>query len=173
MRLDGDAWASRFATFEREAFRLELLPQYLVPQEADTFAAWRAGGTRPPDEGPWEATIRAATARGAVMRRVHAVTAPLSEYLKFEMTWFYPWSVTAGEDIRILDLAANPDVPLPGFDFWLFDETDVVAMLYQRDGTQIGRWLLEDADPAQFIRYRDLAIAAAVPLADHTPDAPA
>src|SRR5205823_1964925 len=28
---------------KRAAFRLESLPQYLVPQEEDEFAAWRAG----------------------------------------------------------------------------------------------------------------------------------
>jgi hypothetical protein len=103
------------------------------------------------------------------MRRVHAVTPPLSEYLQFETTWYYPHSTAAGEDIRILDLARTPDPGLPGFDFWLFDETDVVAMLYESDGTQIGRWLLEDAEPAQFVRYRDLALSAAVALADYRP----
>lgn len=172
MRLEGDAWAAYFRDFRRSAWRLELLPQYLVPQERDAFAAFRAGAPRPAGLGDeWHATIRAARADGRSIGRVHVLTPPLSEYLRFETQWYYPYSVEAGEDVRILDLSRTPDPGLPPFDFWLFDEQRVVAMLYEPDGTQTGRELLQDADPEQFVRYRDLALAASVPFGEYWQDA--
>ncbi len=173
MHLEGEAWSARFRDFEREAFRLELLPQYLVPQEQETFAAWRAGAVRESGEGSWQSTIQSAHARGATISRVHVVTSPLSDYLRFEFDWYYRFNAAAGEDIRILDRAKTTAPALAPFDFWLFDERDVVAMRYQPDGTQIDRILLEDADPAEFVRYRDLAQAAAVPFAEYQADATA
>lgn len=175
MRLDGDDWARYFRDFQRSAFRLELLPQYIVAPENESLAAFLAGAPLPVGHNDaWHATIRANAAAGKAMSRVHVLTSPLSHYLRYEFAWGYEGNAAAGEDIGVIDLARDPHAAdgLPGFDFWLFDERDVIAMLYQGDGTQIGRWLLEDADPAQFIRYRDLAIAAAVPLADYRPDAP-
>ncbi len=47
---------------------------------------------------------------------------------------------------RPLDLADRPDPGLPAQDFWIFDETAVVRMDYDLDGTQLGRELLEDTD---------------------------
>lgn len=174
MRLEGEAWAERFRTFRAEAFRLETLPQYLVPQERDTFAAFLAGAA-PPEPDPadqWAAVIAAARERGAAMRRVHVLTPPLTDYLNFEMTWYYCASVSFGEDIRILDLSRTPDpgVGLDEGDFWMFDDEDVVDMLYAGDGTQTGRELRENPDLDRYRRRRDLAWAAAVPFADYDPD---
>lgn len=172
MHLEGEAWSARFRDFTREAFRLELLPQYLVPQEHETFAAWRAGAVRTSGEGAWQTVIQSAHARDATVRRVHVVTSPLSEYLRFEFDWYYRLNAAAGEEIRILDLAKKSKAPdLPLFDFWMFDEHDVVAMLYEPDGTQIGRELLENADLAEFVRYRDAALAASVPFGEYWQDA--
>jgi hypothetical protein len=169
--LEGDTWAAYFRDFQRSAWRLELLPQYLVPQEREAFAAYRAGAPRPPRLGDdWCDTLRAARAEGKTVGRVHVVTPPLSEYLRFETQWFYPYNVAAGEDVRILDLSRTTrPIELPNFDFWLFDDERVVAMLYENDGTQTGRELLEGTDPAPFLKARDAAIAASIPFTDYRP----
>jgi hypothetical protein len=52
----------------------------------------------------------------------------------------------AGEDIRVLDLTEGPGTDLPDHDFWMFDDSTVVKLLYRPDGTQIGRELVEDPD---------------------------
>lgn len=172
MRLEGEVWAGYLGGFRRSAFRLELLPQYLVEPEREPFSAFLAGQPMPEGHNAdWHATIRAHVAAGRMMQRVHVVMPPLTDYLRFEFEWAYAGNSAAGEDTRILDLSRSTDPGLPDFDFWLFDESTVVAMLYESDGTQIGRELLQDADPAEFIRYRDLALAAAVPFADYRPDA--
>ena len=61
-------------------------------------------------------------------------------------SWGYDYNVKAGEDIRILDVTDWPCPELPDHDFWLFDDSTVVKLLYRPDGTQIGRELVEHPD---------------------------
>ncbi|MFI8104157.1 DUF6879 family protein [Streptomyces sp. NPDC086023] len=75
MLLDGEEWAAKFRTFQREAWRLETLPQYLVPQEAEGFAAFKAGARFPgPYEDSWTGMVRKRAATGGSVRRVHILT---------------------------------------------------------------------------------------------------
>jgi hypothetical protein len=106
-------------------------------------------------------------ASGRSIGRVHVVRRPLSEYLRFEFDWYYTPHIRAGENIRILDLTDEPDPDLPDHDFWLFDEATVVQMLYRPDGTQIGRELVKDPDLEAYIKWRDMACAAAIPVLDY------
>ncbi|MEU7022457.1 DUF6879 family protein [Streptomyces sp. NPDC046203] len=162
MLLDGEDWAATFRTFEREAWRLEVLPQYLVPQEAEEFAAFKAGARFPgPYEDAWMDMVR--TRR---VGRVHLVTRPLSDYLRFEFERYYRHQAPAGEDIRILDITDRRN-PLPDVrDFWMFDQSTVVLMHYHPDGRQISRELYE-GDPAPFIEYQRIAVEASVPFQEY------
>ncbi|MFF7816007.1 DUF6879 family protein [Streptomyces sp. NPDC007945] len=162
MLLDGEAWADKFKTFQTEAWRLETLPQYLVPQEAEEFAAFRAGARFPgPYEDAWTAMVRTRN-----VGRVHIVTRPLTDYLRFEFERYYQHQAPAGEDIRILDVTDRPN-PLPDVhDFWMFDRSTVVLMKYEADGTQIERELYE-GDPAPFLEYQRIAIAESVPFLEY------
>jgi hypothetical protein len=64
--------------------------------------------------------------------------------------------VAAGEDMRILDLTGQPNPGLPPQDFWIFDDTAVVRMDNSADGTQLGRELLQDTDPAPYVTWKQL-----------------
>jgi hypothetical protein len=66
--------------------------------------------------------------------------------------------------------ARLPGPELPDHDFWLFDETTVVKLLYRPDGTQIGRELVEHPDLDAYIRWRDAAWEQAVPYTDYHQD---
>ena len=58
--------------------------------------------------------ITDAVAAGKVFQRVHVVTEPLTDYLRYELGWSYPPNVEAGEDIRILSRAeSGPLASLP------------------------------------------------------------
>ncbi|MFC7967437.1 DUF6879 family protein [Streptomyces cinereoruber] len=162
MLLDGEAWADKFKTFQTEAWRLETLPQYLVPQEAEEFAAFKAGARFPgPYEDAWMAMVRTRN-----VGRVHIVTRPLTDYLRFEFERYYQHQAPAGEDIRILDITDRPN-PLPDVpDFWMFDRSAVVLMKYEADGRQIERELYE-GDPAPFLEYQRIAIAESVPFLEY------
>ncbi|MFE7675555.1 DUF6879 family protein [Streptomyces albidoflavus] len=164
MFLEGDAWAAKFRDFRTEAWRLETLPQYLVPQEAEEFAAFLAGHPLDPHAYANEYTddLKRVRREGRSKGRVHIVTRPLSDYLRFEFTYYLPHA-WAGEDIRILDVTGWPN-PLDGVqDFWMFDRSEVVLMNYEPDGTQINREVHE-GDVSPFHEYQRIALAESVPF---------
>lgn len=168
MFLDGDEWRKKFRDFQTEAWRLETLPQYLVPQEADEINRFRAGKRIDPEVFSCDYTERLRRQRqeGRRQGRVHVVTRPLSEYLEFEFSRYYGPHVRAGEDIRILDMTDREN-PLPEVrDFWMFDRSTVVLMHYEADGTQISREVYE-GDPEPFIEYQRIAVAESVPFLEY------
>lgn len=172
MLLDGDEWRRRFAGIKREAWRLETLPQYLVPQEAEEFAAFREG--RPPSPhtaSSYMERVSRQRAEGKSNGRVHIVTQPLSEYLQFEFSRYYGMHVEAGEEIRILDVTNRPN-PLDGVqDFWMFDQVEVVLMNYEADGRQINREVFE-GDASQFVEYKRIAVVESVPFREYVNGGP-
>ncbi|WP_409471362.1 DUF6879 family protein [Streptomyces sp. HC307] len=167
MFLDGDDWQAKFRDFRTEAWRLETLPVYRVPQEAEEFSRFLAGERFPgPYEDSWTTMIRQRSESGGSVGRVHILTRPLSDYLRFEFERYYRHQAPIGEDIRILDVTEREN-PLPGVqDFWMFDRSTVVLMHYEEDGTQIGRELYE-GDPAPFIEYQRIAIAESIPFLEY------
>jgi hypothetical protein len=165
--LDGEAWADRFASFQREAWRLETLPEYRVPQEEQEIRSFLAGERIDPYAYSNEYTddLKRVRREGKSKGRVHVVTRPLSDYLRYEFMYYLPHA-WAGEEIRILDVTGRPN-PLEGVqDFWMFDRTEVVLMHYQPDGTQISREVHE-GDPASFIEYQRIAVAESVPFEEY------
>ena len=165
MLLAGEDWQRFFDSFRRSAWRLELHPVYTMPQEQDAITRFRAGERLPAGhESAWMKRVAGYVASGRMIGRVHVLRRPLSEYLRFEFEWYYRFHVQAGEDIRILDVTDTTAGGLPDHDFYLFDDERVVQMLYRPDGTQIGRCLLDQPDIGAYQRYRDLALAGAVPF---------
>jgi len=152
--------------FQRSAFRLETLPAYSMPQEADMLAAFRRGEeVKLPDDHPWPALVRGATRTGKMMQRVRVVSHPLSVYLRFELTLFHR-SVEAGEDIRIASLDDHPSLAVCSQDFWLFDDAVVVVLKYDSDGRFLGA---EGAtDLGHFRAQREMARSCSMELSAYT-----
>jgi hypothetical protein len=164
-----DEFSDRFTTFRYTAYRLETLQSYDVPQEEESLAAFLAGDPvsfGPPKDG-WTATVAEAVAAGKLMRRVHIVEEPLSDYLRYEMLSYRP-NVEAGEDVRILPVAPGRWPDLPRRDYWLFDSADLWLMNYGRDGHFTGAGPVRDAAEIVMHNYwRDAALHAAVPYAEY------
>jgi hypothetical protein len=153
--------------FKQSAFRLETLPVYRVPQEADWFAQWQRSGKVPeltPDNDPWCKLVSEAKSTGRQMQRVRLVATPLTEYERFELATFRD-SLAAGEEIWVcyreswkrINQAGNPG------DFWLFDEQTSIMLNYDAEGRFQGT---DDGVPSICIRQRDLAMEHSIPLAD-------
>lgn len=159
-----------FTTFERSAFRLETLAQYLVEEEAEEFAGFQAGRPLPrrtPENDEWLRMIAEDTAAGKRWCRVHVVEQPLTPYLRYELAC-YPDSVAAGEEVYIADRDAHPELAALGReDFWLFDGRVVVLMRYDEQGHWLGAEYAADAELDEYRRRRDLALQHAMSLDDY------
>lgn len=167
MHLTGKAWDDCFDTMRYEAWRLETRPVYRMPQEAEKLARF-LNGEKPPDDytSGWMDDVRRWRVEGKYVGRVHVLSRPLSDYLRFEFEYYYRHHVTVGDDIRILDITDRENPGLPDQDFWIFDESTVVLMHYRPDGVQVSRELHE-GDPAPYVVWKQRAIAASVPFLDY------
>jgi hypothetical protein len=167
--LEGEKWQRFFGEFERSAWRLELQPVYTMPQEEQALARFRSGERLPASyRSSWMDRVAQYIRTGRTIGRVHVVRRPLTEYLKFEFEWYYRHHVKVGEDVRILDVTDSPVDGLPDHDFWMFDDTRIVKMLYRPDGTQIGRDLIDQPDSAAYMRYREIALAHSIPFLQYS-----
>jgi hypothetical protein len=166
MTLDFDGCFDRFRS---SAFRLESLPRYSIPGDAEAIAVWRSGRARPQFSvltSPWAARLATTSMAGKTWRRVRAVDLPLSDYVRWEMA-AYAESSVLGEEIRILRRSG----PFAGLaqDFWLFDaDTDepfAIAMVYDDEGQQGEHRLVEDPEMlGSYDRLARSTWASAVPL---------
>ncbi|WP_420715729.1 DUF6879 family protein [Streptomyces sp. SBT349] len=155
-----------FDSFEREAFRLETLDDYSKSGSVEAYTAFLAGEEKPQDyNADWLAEVSAHVGEGRRVYRVHALSRPLTPYLRFELGWGYVTNSSAGEEFFILDTTEQTS-PLVGIgDFWMFDETFPVTMDY-RDGAMTGCTTQATERAAEFVAYRETALAYAVPFSD-------
>jgi hypothetical protein len=172
--IDQDRLMRAFDEWSRSSFRLEALDQYTVEFEREEFEAFLRGDPLPPPNPPefddWLAKLRQERADGRIRSRVHAIAGPLTPYLQYEIDWAYKVNAAAGEDIRIVHFASweSSSFGVQPPDFYLLDDERVILMAYD----EVGHWLGGDiiTDPDQVVRYRrlrDIAMEAAVPLADY------
>lgn len=166
-----------FRQFRRSCFRLETLQCYRGSGEDDSIRAFLAGRIPQPHSGKreWMALVGAATRDGRTMQRVHVVTEPLTDYVRFEVAWSYAHSIAAGEDVRIIPVAEGeawpPDVSLN--DFWLFDDTELFDMCYDADGTWLGVTHLTDPGAVLVAcRQRGAALHLAQPWVTYVRERP-
>lgn len=124
-----DAFQDAFESARYSIFRLETLQYYAGDPNFDRFLA--SGAWKDTESKRfWVDLVRRRRRDGVAMQRVHAVTEPWSDYVRFEITWSYPPNIAAGEDIRII----SGQEPWPEPDFWMFDDRFVWLMHYTADG---------------------------------------
>ena len=82
MRLEYDGWRVFFDSYQREAFRLEILPSYGVGSEQAEYERFLATGKLDiPDDDPWLIRVRYFHQTGRWIGRVHVISRPLTDYL--------------------------------------------------------------------------------------------
>jgi len=155
--------------FRHRVFRLEALDCYDAPNEHEPYARFLAG--QPPDlawREPWKRLVRDVRASGRIMQRVHIVTEPVSDYVRFELLHVYPANVEAGEDVRILARQPAEGAGVTFRDFWLFDDSLAALLGYDDDG-RVQSVQTTDS-PLELERMREErgdALTLAVPLAQY------
>ncbi|GAB2700108.1 DUF6879 family protein [Kitasatospora kifunensis] len=127
---------------------------YGIAGEAAEFAEFKRSGTHP-DVDPesegwsgWVSMVRAASARGVVMRRARIVSEPVTDYIRYEHAGTVV-NIAAGELVRWLPRRQASDIALPGNDFWLFDGRVVRFNHFTGDGASAGPEMCEDATVAK------------------------
>ncbi|WP_340559031.1 DUF6879 family protein [Streptomyces sp. GSL17-111] len=167
MTTSSRALADLFDTFERDAFRLETLNDYSRSGNIDAYRAFLAGSPQPEDyNAAWIDELRSHTEMGKRVHRVHVLSRPLTEYLRFELGWGYRKNMSGGEEFAILDITDQPN-PLEGVpDFWIFDSAHVAVMHYDSSGGYEGAEILPAERATDFARFRDTALAHAQPFTE-------
>ncbi|PRX99122.1 DUF6879 family protein [Allonocardiopsis opalescens] len=158
-----------FDGMRHSAFRLETLPVYDVPGEADRKARYFAGESMEPDDATREylEMMQAEISSGKRWHKVHVLTRPLTPYLRFECEAGYAISTRYGQEVGILDITdrAAPPALVGVGDFWLFDN-ETVALLRYEDGRFLGAELAPTSVIPQYRTARDVAEASAVPFTE-------
>jgi hypothetical protein len=173
LSLDNADFGSLFRNFEVATFRLETLQLYNVDYEREPFQDFLAGKERytHPRQQQWVDGIRANLTAGKTMSRVHVIEEPVSDYVRFEITWPYQDSLRAGEEIRVLPVKRGEWPPgVLDFDYWLFDSVVGYRMYYDPDGSFSSADLIGDKkEVARLEQCRLEAIAGSIPLSDYWP----
>src|SRR5438876_11128847 len=105
------------------------------------------------------------------MQRVHTVSEPVTDYVRFSLLHGYPASVEAGEDVRILGRAAASEARVQRDDFWLFDDDLAAQLAYDGEGRVERVFLTAEPFTLELLRStRDRSLRLARPLAQYVRD---
>lgn len=158
----------------RSAVHLEMRDVY-SPGDAE-FARWRAGHRYEEDPArlpdwwwPWHELVTETTGRGVVMHRARIVSEPLSDYIRYEHALTFA-NTAAGELVRWLPRRRAADIPLPGTDFWLFDNTRLLLTYFSGEGDPVDReWCTDPATVALAVSAFEAVWDRAVPHEEYKP----
>lgn len=149
--VDARELSARLQSVRSSAFRLETLQYYAGDdEELDEYRRGLPLREWSVRTSPYLRRLAAATLAGQQWSRVHVVTQPLSDYVRFELA-SYIGSAAVGEQIAIADVSASAELSsLIGHDFWLVDDdrddTAALMMSYGSGGDFQGA--SETSDPA-------------------------
>jgi hypothetical protein len=158
--------AQDFTTlFRSRVFRLLALDFYDAPNEHGPYARFLAGEPVDPAwRKPWQGLVMEVLESGRIMQRVHVVGEPVTDYVRFSLLHGYPYSVQAGEDVRILGRAQAGDLTSYG-DWWLFDDGLAAVLDYDNSGCVQQVRMVDATDILHMLcRMREQALRLAVPL---------
>lgn len=125
--------AKPFETFERYAFRLEALPQYLVEDERESFMHFQKTGEIIPHNSGWTKLVAANTKAGKKMERLRLLSEVPTDYERYELQIYS--GPEGGEVIRTA-LRKQYEAEYT-YDFWFFDDQWIAQVYYEADGTFI------------------------------------
>lgn len=158
------------------AWRIEALQYYAGTGDEERQRAFREGRPLPaPGPGKLEdlKLIARLSREGRTVGRVHVVDRPLSDYVRYELA-VYAENAAAGEEIRIADRSAHPELAEITGDFAIFDaeadsESAVILFKYDSEGVVHGYEISYDQEVVEQCRdLLDLAYAFSVPLSEFT-----
>jgi len=134
-----------FNSFKKNAFRVETLQRYDVSEEQYAYDYFLLNKKLPEWSCyEWINIIKQAKERWATMQRVHLIQFPISQYVSFELEE-YKNNIKAWEEIFYMPFekcSINIET-----DFWIFDDTIVLKMNYDKDGAFLNFEEVKDIGP--------------------------
>jgi hypothetical protein len=121
----------------KDLLRVEALDYYDSEGDHPQIDQWQAGEPVQLTDGwkGWLDGVRDRANLGITQRRVHVLTEPLSEYLRFELGVHYTANSAAGEQIRILTVPQLNRWEIP--DIYVVNGERVAIMTYDLKGAFI------------------------------------
>lgn len=156
---------------KHDFFRIETLPSYDTEMTSTDFRRWLDGEAEPDWEKrqPWLDKLRRWTDEGRPRRRVRVIHNPITDYERYACDWGYRHNISAGELVRVMDLAEqSPPHELqfaPG-DWSVIDGDQVVKMHYASDGQFLGAQLIDAQHAERHHVAMDVTWTAAVPFTE-------
>ena len=165
--LSDKEFTALFYDFQTSAFRLETLQLYAVDYEEIPFKDFMQGKERYTHavQSEYIDMVSKHVNSGRSMSRVHIISEPLSDYVRFEILWPYADNVQAGEDVRLLPIKQNnwPE-NIPKEDFWIFDSKLVAVMNYDHEGRFLEAKLLHEShDIEKYLEIEESAVRSSIP----------
>jgi hypothetical protein len=165
-----DEFDRLLGSFERESVHLETRDAYGTAVELPHMAKWAAGE---PDDLEWLqgwcTELRTHVAAGRHVRRARIVSEPLNDYQRWSYSIAQPM-VDAGEDIRWVPRRLVSSIPIPGNDFYLFDDRLVVFLHYAGNGLGIDKTVSREPGDLQLCRSAfDAVWRLAIPHDEYKP----
>lgn len=153
---------------KRDIFRLETLDRYVVDEEEEAFEKYKRGEKFYDKEFEgWLKEIKNTVDKSIAVRRVHIVSLPLSEYVRFEIEEGYTKTQKQGEGVFMIDRQKTEG----SFeDFWMFDDKIVLPMIYDKDGRFLreGKPIEDESEVKNFVEIKNKLLSKSVPLNDFT-----
>ena len=156
--------------FERTAVHLETRDAYGTDTELPYLAKWRAGEHDDLEwlQG-WASTLRGHMGAGRTVRRARVVSEPLSDYQRWSHSIAHVM-VGAGEDIRWVPRRRVSAVLLPGNDYYLLDDRQVIWLHYAGSGLGVEKVLSDDPAEVELCRTAfEAAWRHAIRHSEYTP----
>ncbi len=164
-----DEFHALFKGLKRRAWRLLTLDEYNASEaERARRAEWERTGRVPDRTGePWLRMVADYAAAGVPFARVHVFPGMgrLPRYCEYVLD-SYEQNDAAGERVSIADRHAHPELAELDRDFWVLDDT-VVVIKYDADRAYAGAYIATGPEAALRLAQQELAIRAAVPLAEY------
>jgi hypothetical protein len=151
---------------KKEIFRLQLLNEYLVKEEKESYEAYKKGKViyDPEIENTLE-FIANKKAEGTRIINLLVVDLPLSTYAKYSIEMGYLFFLEKGEETFLVERSKVSDLVNDKRDFWLFDNSEVIPMLYHKDGRLIGAAQpITGKEVENYVRLKEELLAKATPL---------
>ncbi|MFI5412419.1 MAG: DUF6879 family protein [Candidatus Micrarchaeales archaeon] len=164
---------------KKETMKLELPDEYNYDEETETFEEWKKTGNVENIKAKfhgWLDQLDALKAKGVKMRRVHVVSLPLSDYLKYEINYYKLYNGIY-DNVSLIERAKFDSIPKPAGvsldnDFFIMDDDVMFYTIYEKIsknkfGNLITGEKIEDKVLIKrYIKFYNSVFAEATPLED-------